>query len=197
MIDFIEGSVADLNPAWVVIEVNGIGYKLNISLNCYEQLLGKSKCRLLTQLVVRDDGFDLYGFIDSAERELFMLLRSVSKIGPNLSRVILSSMKPSEIVEAIINNNTALISSIKGIGQKTAQRIVVELKDNMEKCFSVAKSSVDLSSGKGGIRNEAVTALVTLGFGKAAAEAAVDKQLADSSGNSNVEELIKEALKRL
>ncbi len=197
MIEFIEGNIVELNPAYVILQTNGMCYRLNISLHCHEQLQGKKNARLFTQMIVKEDAFELYGFADMREKELFMLLRTVSKIGPNLSRVILSSLQPAELVQAIINNNTSLISSIKGIGPKTAQRIVVELRDNIEKHFSASTAESFSPSGDANARLEAVNALVTLGFNKASVENTVNKLITASEGHVSTEELVKEALKKL
>lgn len=196
MIEFVKGKIVERNPAFVVVETGGgIGYRLNISLNCYDKLQGVEECSLVTQLIIKDDAHELYGFINYAEKELFTMLRGVTKIGPNSARVILSSFKPEELKKAILNNDATLISSVKGIGPKTAQRIVVELKDTIQKEEDNV-TAFEQDDTRADIQKESVTALVALGFSKNPVEKVV-AGLISKDGHSSVEEIVKEALKRL
>ena len=195
MIEYIRGELAELAPTYVVLESNGIGYMLNISLVTYAELTGKSQCTLLVYEVIREDAHLLYGFLTSAERELFLLLISVSGVGANTARMILSSLSASELQEAILQGNVSLLKNIKGIGQKSAERIIVDLKDKVGKVASNGELP-SLSLGDSGVKSEAVAALVMLGFQQAASSKAVDKLLKQEPGLS-VEKIIKQALRML
>jgi Holliday junction DNA helicase RuvA len=193
MYEFISGNVLDLTPAYVVIETSGIGYQINISLNTFALLEGKSQTMLYLHLVVRDDAHLLYGFSSKEERELFRNLITVSGIGANTARVILSSFSPAEIIQAIAQGDINLLQQIKGIGLKTAQRIVIDLKDK------IAKGSIGqdiFATSNNTIRQEALSALVMLGFSKAAAEKLISKILKNNP-NQTVEGIVKNALKGL
>ena len=191
MYEFISGKLVELNPAYAVIEAGGIGYQINISLNTFALLEGKSEATL--HLVVREDAHLLYGFAAKEERELFRHLISVSGVGANTARVILSSLSPAEITQAIAQGDVNLLKQIKGIGLKTAQRIVVDLKDK------IAKGSAEqeiFAQSNNTIREEALSALVMLGFTKAVAEKTIS-QILKNSPNQTVEGIIKDALKGL
>ncbi|MDD2196473.1 MAG: Holliday junction branch migration protein RuvA [Bacteroidales bacterium] len=193
MYEFISGNVSDLTPAYVVIETAGIGYQINISLNTFALLEGKSQTMLYLHLVVRDDAHLLYGFSSKEERELFRNLITVSGIGANTARVILSSFSPAEIIQAIAQGDIKMLQQIKGIGLKTAQRIVIDLKDK------IAKGSIGqdiFATSNNTIREEALSALVMLGFSKSAAEKLIGKILKNNP-NQTVEGIVKNALKGL
>lgn len=191
MYEYIQGKVAELTPANVVIDTNGVGYFINISLNTYSALSGKENAVVFIHQVIREDANTLYGFYNKTERDIFRLLISVSGIGSNTARMMLSSLSPNEISEAILSGNVKLLNSIKGIGAKTAQRVIVDLKDKVGKSgladdFFASQSNTN--------REEALSALVMLGFAKNTVEKVLDKLLkADPS--LEVEELVKKALK--
>ena len=193
MITHIQGRLVELNPAYVVIECNGVGYLLNISLNTYSKLGESESCKLYSHLVIKEDSHTLYGFYNKLERQIFRLLISVSGVGASTARVILSSMLPEEIRDAIVSENTALITSVKGIGAKTAQRIILDLKDKMLKAFD--NIEITLKSGNRN-REEALSALEVLGFPMKAVHKMIDKLL-DDSPEMEVEELVKKALKQM
>jgi Holliday junction DNA helicase RuvA len=193
MYEFISGKLVELSPAYAVIEAGGIGYQINISLNTFALLEGKSEATLYLHLVVREDAHLLYGFAAKEERELFRHLISVSGVGANTARVILSSLSPAEITQAIAQGDVNLLKQIKGIGLKTAQRIVVDLKDK------IAKGSAEqeiFAQSNNTIRDEALSALVMLGFTKAVAEKTIS-QILKNNPNQTVEGIIKDALKGL
>ncbi|MBK3519446.1 Holliday junction branch migration protein RuvA [Carboxylicivirga marina] len=191
MYEYISGKVAESSPAHVVIDVNGIGYLLHISLNTFSRLEGKNEAQLFIHENIREDAFALFGFADPSERELFRHLISVSGIGANTARMMLSSLTPEELKGAILTDNVNVIKGVKGIGDKTAQRVIVDLKDKL------GKEQVDqkiFASQDNTIRDEALSALVMLGFAKTSAQKAVDK-IFNQSPSIKVEELIKQALK--
>jgi len=194
MYSFIEGKIADLNPTNAVIDCNGIGYSVSISLNTYSRINGKVSCRLHTHLVVREDALTLYGFADTSERHVFQQLISVSGVGPNTARLILSSLTPAEVSEAIANENVRLLQSVKGIGGKSALRIIIDLKDKIMKDLPAGENL--LSSHNTG-RQEALSALVMLGFNRPVAEKALDQVIKANGSTLPVDQLIKNALKIL
>ncbi len=191
MFEYIKGSVISLSPAGVVIEAGEIGYFVHISLTTYSLLHGSEKGKLFLHQVIREDAHILYGFFDQAERELFRLLISVNGIGANTAIMMLSSHKPEELQHAILNENVGLLKNIKGIGIKTAQRVIIDLKDKIGK-----SSAGDLLFRPDGspVRSEAVAALEMLGFNKKAVEKLVDQVLIEQPAIT-VENLIKLALK--
>jgi Holliday junction DNA helicase RuvA len=197
MISYIEGHISELNPALITLEVNGIGYSLLISLSSYSAFQGKEKAKLFIESVfVRDDNPRYYGFYNIDERDLFRKLISVSGVGGSSAMLMLSSLSPSEIAGAINTANVALLKSIKGIGEKTAQRIVVDLKGKLGKHEGGISQILTPSYNKN--KEEALMALTTLGFPRATAEKAIEKSLKQQGGSSgNVETLIKTALKNL
>lgn len=194
MIHHIEGILVEKTPTHVVIECNGIGYMIHVSLQTYSKITGKDKCRLYTYLAIREDAHTLYGFSDIIERDVFKSLISVSGVGASTARMILSALSPSEIQEAIATGNVAVLKSVKGIGEKSAQRIIVDLKGKLGKDIS---ASSFLSGTDNTLKNEALTALIRLGFVKNIAEKAIEKALASGQPTSTVESLIKQALKQL
>jgi Holliday junction DNA helicase RuvA len=193
MYEYISGKIIQTTPTYVVVENNGIGYFISISLNTFEALKEEQQAQLYIYEHIRDDNHSLYGFIDTRERELFQLLISVSGIGANTARMMLSSMSPDELHVAISTENVNQIKSIKGIGLKTAQRLIVELKDKIGKAADLQ----NLPSAKDNTNaDEALSALVMLGFSKAPSQKAIDKILRENPG-SKVEDVIKLALKML
>lgn len=193
MYEYISGKIAEAGPAHVVIDVNGIGYMLNISLNTFTRLEGKIEAQLFIHENIREDAFQMFGFADPAERELFRQLISVSGIGANTARMMLSSLTPDELKGAILTENVNVIKGVKGIGAKTAQRVIVDLKDKL------GKEPVDpkIFAGQDNtIREEALSALVMLGFAKNVAQKAIDKILSQDA-SAKVEEVIKQALKMM
>ena len=193
MFEYIRGKVAELRPANIVVEAGGIGYFVHISLNSYSALNGKQEATVFLHQVVREDAHLLYGFATGSERELFRLLISVTGIGSNTALMMLSSLTPEELKTAILSENVHVLKSIKGIGAKTAQRVIIDLKDKIGK---TSASDQILLTPDNTIRNEALSALVMLGFAKKPAEQAVDSILAADS-NTSVESVVKQALKSL
>lgn len=197
MINHIKGIITEKNPAYVIVETaGGIGFYINISLATYSSLPNENETvSLLTYYIVKEDAQVLYGFMEEEERELFKMLISVNGIGPNTGRLILSSMSVGEVLNAIATENVKAIQSIKGIGAKTAQRLIVELKDKTKKAdwANATKISVSYNNNK----YDALTALVALGFPKAGAESVLDKIIKAEGINLTVEELIKKSLKLL
>lgn len=193
MITHIRGKLVEKNPTFAVIETNGVGYWLNISLNTYSQLPDNEFVILYTHLSIKEDAHTLYGFINKTEREIFRLLISVSGVGPSIARTMLSSMTTDEIQQAIASNNVSVIQSVKGIGVKTAQRVLVDLRDKISKTYAVDEVYFSQSNT---IKNEALSALEVLGFNRKQVEKVVDKILLEDK-NVSVEVLIKNALKNL
>ena len=193
MITHLRGRLIDKNPTYAVIETNGVGYWLNISLNTYTQLPDSEEVFLYTHLYIKEDGHTLFGFGTRMERELFRLLISVSGVGPSIARTMLSSMSPEEIQHAIASGEVGIIQSVKGIGLKTAQRVIVDLKDKISKTYAVDEVSIGESNTN---KNEALSALEVLGFAKKQSEKVIDKILLEDPTIS-VEALIKSALKIL
>jgi len=194
MYAYIDGRLVFKSPAYVVIDVNGVGYQINISLNTYSLLGDAERCKLFTWLHVKEDAHTLYGFADESERNLFLHLISISGIGPNTGRMMLSSITPLEIQTAIVNGNVSLIQRIKGIGPKSAQRVILELQDKLRKEGSETLNTTPITKT---VKDEALAALVMLGFARAAAEKVLDQELNKNGGTLTVEQLIKLALKNL
>jgi Holliday junction DNA helicase RuvA len=193
MYEFIRGTIVNLNPASIVVETGGIGYFVNISLNTYSKLNGKKETLLLIHQVVREDAHILYGFADKNERDLFRNLISVNGVGASTAIMMLSSLNADEIVAAVTTENVTVLKAVKGIGAKTAQRIIIDLKDKLGK---IADSGQILLSPNNTIRNESLSALVMLGFAKKDADKVVTKLL-EEQPEATVEGVIKMALKRL
>ncbi len=191
MIEYIKGKITTVNPSFAIVEANNIGYFINISLNTFSSLKKDSEQLFFIHEVIREDTHALYGFIKDEERVIFRYLISVSGIGANTARLILSSLTPTELQEAIATSNISLIKQVKGIGLKTAQRLVVDLKDKIGK-LSADDNFLTVSNNT--IKEESLSALVTLGFPKKQVEKTVDKILAGNVDIS-VEDLIKEVLK--
>ena len=193
MITHIQGKLSEKNPTHVVIDCNGVGYMLNISLHTYSQISDNEQLKLFTHLQVKEDSHTLYGFSSIAEREMFRLLISVSGIGASIARTMLSSLTPKQIREGIATGDVVLIQSIKGIGAKTAQRVILDLKDKILKIYDIDEVSV---SGGNTNKDEALSALEVLGFLKKQAERVVDKIMV-TQPDADVETIIKQALKNL
>jgi len=193
MIDYIKGTITRITPAFLTIETSGVGYFINISLSSYSKLEGKSEYKLLVHEVIREDSHQLFGFADKEEREIFRLLISVTGVGASMARMMLSSLSPAEIEKAIIESEVNSLKSIKGIGLKTAQRIIVDLKDKLGK-YAVTGEIFAFSDNTK--REEALSALVMLGFAKGAVIKVLDTILRENK-NPTVEDLIKRALKNL
>ena len=193
MITQIRGRLVEKNPTYVVVDCSGVGYLLHVSLQTFSSLPNEENIRLYTHLSIREDAHTLYGFITKTEREVFKLLISVSGVGPSIARTMLSSMNSEEVQNAIASENVALIQSVKGIGAKTAQRVIVDLKDKILKTFDI--DEVSLSSNNTN-KEEALSALEVLGFNRRQSEKVITAILKDTP-NETVELLIKKALKNL
>jgi holliday junction DNA helicase RuvA len=193
MFDYFKGQLSAVSPTHAVIDCNGVGYVLSISLHTFSAIKEKTNVRLLAHLIVREDAHELYGFLTEEERGLFRQLISVSGVGASTARIILSSMVPDELRNRISSGDSVALQKIKGIGNKTAQRIIIDLKD---KVLKTASDSAISASPHNTLRAEALSALVILGFGRPNAEKAID-QVIRHSPSASVEELIKAALKLL
>ncbi|MHA7841897.1 MAG: Holliday junction branch migration protein RuvA [Winogradskyella sp.] len=193
MITHLEGKLVEKNPTDVVIDCNGVGYFINISLHTFSQIPDREHLKLYTYLQVREDSHSLYGFSSKTEREIFKLLISVSGIGANTARTMLSSLTPEQVKEGIANGDVALIQSVKGIGAKTAQRVIIDLKDKVLKVYGIDELSLIPNNTS---KDEALSALDVLGFNKKQSEKVVDKIL-QAQPDALVEQIIKEALKNL
>ncbi len=193
MIDYIKGTITQITPTFLTIETGGIGYFVNISISTFSKLEGKEEFKVLIHEVIREDSHLLYGFADSEERNVFRLLISVTGVGANTARVMLSSLSPGELEKAIIGSDVNVLSSIKGIGLKTAQRIIVDLKDKVGKQTG---SGEIFTYADNTIRDEALSALVMLGFAKSAVSKVLEKVIREEK-NLTVEDMIKRALKNL
>ena len=193
MITHIQGKLVEKTPTHVIIDCNGIGYFVNISLHTFSQIPDQEAIKVFTHLQVKEDSHTLYGFISASEREIFRLLISVSGIGANTARTMLSSLTPKQIREGIAVGDVALIQSVKGIGLKTAQRVIIDLKDKVLKIYDIDETSLTQNNTN---KDEALSALEVLGFMKKQSERIVDK-IVGSSPDATVEFIIKEALKNL
>ena len=193
MITHLQGKLVEKNPTDIVIDCNGVGYSVNVSLHTFSQLPTVENVKLFIHLQVREDSHTLFGFSTKVEREIFRLLISVSGIGANIARTMLSSLSPEQVMEAIAHNNLAAIQSVKGIGSKTAQRVILDLKDKIIKVYGLDEvSSVSSNTN----RNEALSALETLGFARKQAEKVCDT-IVKKDPDASVETIIKQALKNL
>ena len=193
MYEFIRGTVTDLNPASVVIEAGGVGYFINISLNTYSKVNGQKEAHVLIHQVVREDAHILYGFAEQRERELFRNLISVNGVGANTAIMMLSSLNPDELIAAVTTGNADVLKAVKGIGAKTAQRIIIDLKDKFGK---IPETGQILISADNTTKKESLSALVMLGFSKKDADKVVSKIIREEP-DATVESVIKRALKRL
>ena len=200
MIEYIKGELTELTPATAVVEAGGVGYLLNISLNAYTAIQGRKEVKLFVYEAISEDAHTLFGFADKMERELFLQLLTVSGVGGNTARMIISSFTPQELANVIRTGNERLLKSVKGIGLKTAQRIIVDLKDKVGGEFGgtsggMVGGQTSVSMG-GQVMDEAISALVMLGFPSAASQKVVTAILKDTP-TLTVEQVIKEALKKL
>lgn len=197
MYAYIQGQLVYKSPTLVIIETGGIGYEINVSLTTYDQIANLEACKLYTHLTIREDAHLLYGFYDPEEKRLFQQLLGVSGVGPNLGRMVLSSLAPNELKKAIIEGDHALITSIKGIGSKSGQKIIIELQETLKKETSeeVFSGRDETNAGQG--KEEALQGLVMLGFKKNEAEKALSKVLKEQGNQTGSDELIKLALKKL
>ena len=193
MITQIRGKLVEKNPTYAVVDCNGVGYLMHISLNTYSLLPNDEYVLLYTHLSIREDAHTLYGFSTKTEREVFRLLTSVSGVGPSTARTMLSSMTSQEVSQAIASGDVKLIQTVKGIGAKTAQRVIVDLKDKVLKTFDIDEVSVVQNNTN---KEEALSALEVLGINKKSAERLVDKTIKDNL-DITVEEIIKETLKNI
>jgi len=193
MIAHIQGKLVEKTPTEVVIDCNGVGYQINISLHTFSLLPDSDHIKLFTFLQIKEDAHTLFGFVEKAERELFKLLLSVSGVGASTARTMLSSIAPQQIIQAIASADVATVQSIKGIGAKTAQRIILDLKDKVLKIYNLEEVSVSQSNTN---KDEALSALEVLGFARKSAEKVVDK-IAKENPDASVETIIKQALKNL
>lgn len=196
MIEYIRGEIVELTPARMIMECAGIGYELNISLTTYSAYNGKTTGKIYVYEIIREDAHLLFGFAEKTERELFLMLTSVSGVGPNTARMILSSLPPAELIQTIASKNEAALTAVKGIGLKTAQRILVDLKNKVKPMEGVTGSTSSAFSANEAVAEEAVAALVMLGFQKAASQKTVSSILKSSPALA-VEQVIKTALRML
>jgi len=193
MIAHIQGKLVEKTPTEVVIDCGGIGYHINISLHTYSLLPQSDQIKLFTHLQVKEDAHTLFGFVEKSEREIFKMLLSVSGIGASIARTMLSSLEPKQIIQAIAVGDVVTIQSIKGIGAKTAQRAILDLKDKVLKLYDLDEVSISQSNTN---KDEALSALEVLGFNKKLAEKVVDK-IVNQDSDATVESIIKQALKNL
>ncbi|MEO0571152.1 MAG: Holliday junction branch migration protein RuvA [Bacteroidota bacterium] len=193
MITHLSGKLVEKNPTCVIVECNGVGYFLNISLHTFSLLPSDENLRIYTHLQIKEDSHTLFGFMEKAEREIFLLLISISGIGPSIARTMLSSLNPAQVRDAIANGEVATIQAVKGIGAKTAQRVIVELKDKVLKVQNMDEVSLPSNNTT---KEEALSALEVLGFNRRQSEKAVDRVLSQES-SLGVEDIIKQALKNL
>lgn len=193
MITHIQGKLVEKTPTEVVIDCNGVGYFINISLHTFSLLTDSENLKLYTHLQIKEDSHSLFGFVEKQERELFRLLVSVSGIGASIARTMLSSLSPSHIIQAIASNDVATVQSIKGIGAKTAQRVILDLKDKVLKIYSLDEVS---TSNYNTNKEEALSALEVLGYNRKSTEKVIDK-IINENPNASVELIIKQAFKNL
>jgi Holliday junction DNA helicase RuvA len=194
MIAFLDGKLVHREPTFIQVDVNGVGYHLHISLQTFADIKNQDTVRIYTHLAVREDAHILYGFSSESEKKLFQLLISVNGVGPNTAIVMLSYLNTSELKAAIVREDIAALQAVKGIGGKTAQRVIIELKDKLRK-ESPEDGLTILTGSRNTLRHEALSALITLGLPKSAAEKSVDAILKKSGNTITLEDLVKQALK--
>lgn len=194
MIAYLSGKFTYKNPAVVYVDVQGVGYEVNISLNTYEHIQGLTEGKLFTYLQIREDAHTLYGFFDAIEKEMFVLLISVSGVGAATARMMLSGMKPEEISNAIVMRQTATLERVKGIGRKTAERLVLELKDKVSRLSATSPGLVPVDNT---LEQDALNALVALGITRPQAEQSIKKITNTDPSINSLETLIKKALKAI
>ncbi len=195
MITYLKGTITFKTPTFIMVEVNGVGYHVNISLNTYARIEKLESVKILTHLIIREDSHTLYGFAEEAERVLFLHLISVSGIGPSTAQLLLSSMQTDEVRSAVISENAAAFGKVKGIGPKTAKRIILDLKDKLIK--ESGEAPLTILPQDNTIREEALSALVALGFSRIEVQKILNKILKEQPASDSVEMLIKLALKYL
>lgn len=193
MITHIKGRLVEKNPSYVVIDCNGVGYYIHITVNTYEKIPNEENLKLHTHLLVREDAHILYGFADALEREMFRMLLNVNGVGASTARMVLSTLTPQEFQEAVVTDNVATIKSVKGVGPKSAQKIIIELKDKLSKGIDINNLTIP---GSNKIKDEALNALEVLGFSSKQIEPILERFLKEDSGIT-VEELIKRTLKSM
>ncbi|KYG76882.1 Holliday junction ATP-dependent DNA helicase RuvA [Roseivirga spongicola] len=195
MFAYLKGKLAFQDPTFVIIDIQGVGYEVKVSLNTFSKIKDREDIQLFTHFHVKEDAQTLFGFADQHEKSIFQHLISISGVGPSTGLMVLSSLSPEEVEEAIMGEDVRTIQGVKGIGAKTAQRIILELKDKIGR-ESASGDLINIgASSRNTIRNEALAALVTLGINKAAAQKSIEKIMKDRSGEISLEELIKLALK--
>lgn len=194
MIAYLEGKLAFKSPALVYLDVNGIGYEVHISLHTYSALQSLEKVKLYTYLQIKEDAHTLYGFFELQEKEIFVLLIGVSGVGAATARMLLSSLKPKEVITAILVGNSKALEAIKGIGKKTAERLVLELRDKVQRQDNTGEM---LTSSNNTMEYDALNALTALGIPKSQAEQAIKKVTGTETGALQLEDLIKKALKAI
>ncbi len=193
MITHIRGKLVEKNPTYAIIECNGVGYFLHISLNTFSKIPDSEAVLLFTHLSIREDAHTLFGFADKTEREIFKLLISVSGVGPSIARTMLSSMTTEQIQQAIASEDIPTIQSVKGIGAKTAQRVIIDLKDKILKTYELQEDSINTNNT---LKEEALSALEVLGFNRRQVDKIIQKIIQESP-NISLENIIKQALKNL
>lgn len=193
MIAHIQGKLVEKSPTEVVIDCGGVGYQINISLHTYSLLPNTDFIKLYTYVQIKEDAHNLFGFVEKTEREIFKMLLSVSGIGASIARTMLSSLEPKQVIQAIASGDVGTIQSIKGIGVKTAQRVIIELKDKVLKLYALEEVSLTQSNTN---KDEALSALEVLGFVRKTAEKVVEKIVRENA-DATVEFIIKQALKNL
>jgi Holliday junction DNA helicase RuvA len=194
MYAYLQGKFTEKTTAQVTIDVNGVGYEVNISLNTWSQIQNAAQGKLFVHLQVKEDGHTLFGFFDKAEKEMFLMLIGVSGIGAATARMMLSSLKPAEVSRAIVLGNATLLESVKGIGKKTAERLVLELKDKLSK---QPVGGTILAAAGNSLEQDALNALTALGISRQQAEQSVKKIILAEPALSNLEDVIKKALKAI
>ena len=193
MISHLKGRLVEKTPTYVILDCNGVGYTIHISLNTFSKIPDDESLKLETHLIVKEDSHTLYGFYDKLEREIFKLLISVSGVGPSIARMMLSSMTPKQIQETIASGDAATIQSVKGIGTKTAQRVILDLKDKIIKTFDMSEDFVTQNNT---IKDEALSALEVLGYNRRQSEKSIQKIILEHA-DASLENIIKLALKNL
>lgn len=194
MYAYLQGKFTYKSPAQVYVDVNGIGYEVNISLNTYSHIQSLEQGKLFTHLQIKEDGHTLFGFFDKQEKDMFVLLIGVSGVGAATARMMLSSLRPEEVSRAIMQSNIKLLESVKGIGKKTAERLVLELKDKVGKQSLDANHSLHMGNS---LEQDALNALTALGISRSQAEQSIQKIIRDEPSVSQLEDLIKKALKAI
>jgi holliday junction DNA helicase RuvA len=194
MIAFVRGNFVVKTPAQVIVDVNGVGYELHISLHTYSSIQNMDKGLLHTYLQVKEDSQTLFGFFDVQEKELFIQLLSVSGVGASTARMMLSSLRPDELIRAIVQGNAPQLESIKGIGRKSAERIILELRDKLAKTLNNLNISPLINNT---LEQEALNALIALGIGRATGEQAIQRVMKAEPALSQIEDIIKKALKTI